>query len=145
MKKFVTYALIGLFATIAVAIDAPEKDAIEAKEKAAWQAYKDKKGDEFKKLLSPNYTSVSADGIQDLQKEMDGMQKSELKSFSIMDYNVVSDEPDTVVSTYKVTMQSTTDGKDVSGTYICASVWKKQNGEWYVLFHTNVKEENPPG
>jgi len=111
MKKFITFAMISLFATIAVAIAAPDKDAIEANEKAAWQAYKDKKSDEFKKFLSPNYTAVSADGIQDLQIEMDGMQKSDLKSFSIMDYNVVSDEPDTVVSTYKVTCNPLPTGK----------------------------------
>ena len=37
MKKYITYAMTALFATIAVSIAAPDKDAMTAKEKAAWQ------------------------------------------------------------------------------------------------------------
>ena len=47
MKKYITYAMTAFFATIAVSIAAPDKDAMMAKEKAAWQAFKDKKSDEF--------------------------------------------------------------------------------------------------
>ena len=51
MQKYITYAMTALFATIAVSIAAPDKAAIEAKEKAAWQAFKDKKADDFKKVV----------------------------------------------------------------------------------------------
>jgi len=40
MKKQITYTAIALFATLAISIAAtPDQAALEAKEKAAWQAY----------------------------------------------------------------------------------------------------------
>ena len=41
MKKYIAYALTAFFATIAISIAAPNKEAIMAKENAAWQAFKD--------------------------------------------------------------------------------------------------------
>ena len=44
MKKQITYLMIALLATIAVSNAAPpDKATMEGKEKAAWQAFKDKK------------------------------------------------------------------------------------------------------
>ena len=49
MKKLITYTVMALLATIAISFAAPnDKEAIISKEKAAWQAFKDKKADEFK-------------------------------------------------------------------------------------------------
>ena len=76
-----------------------------------------------------------------MQKELADMQKWDMKSFAISDYKVSSDAPGTVVTTYKVAVEGTYDGKDQSGTYNAASVWKKQKGEWQAIFHTNVKEQ----
>lgn len=62
MKKMITYIATALLATIAISFAASgDKDAIISKEKAAWQAYKDKKTDEFKKLLSMDLVTVYAD------------------------------------------------------------------------------------
>jgi hypothetical protein len=56
--------LLALLATIAISFAAPDnKEAIISKEKAAWQAYKDKKADEFKKLVSADLVTVYADGM----------------------------------------------------------------------------------
>ena len=143
MKKYITYAMTALFATIAVSIAAPDKDAMMAKEKAAWQAFKDKRSDEFRKLLHADFMGVYADGIQTLQKELDSMKKWDMKSFSFSDFNVVSPDPDTATMTYKVIVEGTSEGKDASGTYNAGSVWRKHNGEWRAIFHTNTKEEKP--
>jgi hypothetical protein len=143
MKKYITYAMTALFATIAVSIAAPDKDAMMAKEKAAWQAFKDKRSDEFRKLLHADFMGVYADGIQTLQKELDSMKKWDMKSFSFSDFNVVSPDADTATMTYKVIVEGTSEGKDASGTYNAGSVWRKHNGEWRAIFHTNTKEEKP--
>ena len=143
MKKYITYAMTALFATIAVSIAAPDKEAIMAKEKAAWQAFKDKKPDDFKKVVDGDMVGVYAEGISDMKKELDDMQKWDMKSFAISDYNAISDEPDVIVTTYKVTIEGTYDGKDASGTYIAGSVWKMEKGAWLAIFHTNVKEAKP--
>jgi len=60
-----------LFATVAISIAGPDKDTVLAKEKAAWQAFKDKKSDDFKKLLSADFRGVYSDGIETLQKELE--------------------------------------------------------------------------
>jgi hypothetical protein len=145
MKKYITYAMTALFATIALSMAAPDTAAIEAKENAAWQAYKDKKADDFKKVVSADFLGVYAEGVSNLKKEMDDMQKWDMKSFAISDYNVVSAGADTMVSTYKVTVEGTYDGKDASGTMYCGSVWKMQKGAWMAIFHTNVAPAKPTG
>jgi hypothetical protein len=114
-----------------------------AKEKAAWQTFKDKKSDEFKKLLSADFMGVYSDDIYTLQKQMDGMQKWDMKSFSFTDMNVVFPDADTATVTYKVMVEGTYGGKDASGTYNAGSVWKKNKGEWHVVFHSDMKEEKP--
>src|SRR5437867_2569485 len=141
MKKYMTYAMAAFFATIAVSIAAPDKAAMEAKEKAAWQAFKDKKADDFKKLVDKDLRAVYAEGISNMQKELDDMQKWDMKSFEISDYDMFSDEKDVIVATYKVKVEGTVDGKDMSGTYNAGSVWKLENGKWLAIFHTNIKEE----
>ena len=133
--------MTALFATIAVSIAAPDKAAMEAKEKAAWQAFKDKKADDFKKVVAADFLGVYAEGISNMKKEMDDMQKWDMKSFAISDYNIVSAGAGTMMSSYKVTIEGTYDGKDASGTYNAGSVWRMKKGEWQAIFHTNVKQE----
>ncbi len=140
MKKYITYSIIAFFATIAVSMAAPDKAALMAKEKAAWQAFEDKKADDFKKVVAADFLGVYAEGVSDMKKEMDDMQKWNMKSFAISDYNVVSAGADTMMSSYTVTIEGTYDGKDASGTFNAGSVWRMKNGEWQAIFHTNVKQ-----
>jgi hypothetical protein len=139
MKKLLTCTLAVLLATMAISLAAPDRDTLMKKEKAAWQAFKDKKPDDFKKVVSENMAAVYAEGISDMAKELADMQKWEMKSFKISDFKVSSDEPDTAMSTYTVVIKGTYGGKDASATYYAGSVWKKQGGEWKAIFHTDVK------
>jgi hypothetical protein len=147
MKKYISYTMMALLGTVALSTAASTEDVMQEKEKAAWQAFKDKKTDDFKKVVSPNLVAVYAEGMSDLQKELADMQKWDMKSFAISDYKVTSDGSDTVVTTYKVTIEGAYDGKDQTGTYNAASVWKKQKGkgEWQAIFHTNVKQAPATG
>jgi hypothetical protein len=141
MNKLIIYITTALLATIAISFAAPnDKEAIIDKEKAAWQAYKDKKADDFKKLLSTDLVSVYADGMHNLQQEVDGMAKTDMKSFDLSDFNVVFPNPKTAIITYKAKVEATSDGKDVSGSYNVGSVWHMAKGQWIGIFHTDVKE-----
>src|SRR6267143_1035443 len=141
MKKYLAYAVIALIASIGVSIASPDKAAIEAKEKAAWQAFKDKKADDFQKVVDKDFKGVYAEGVSDMAKELSDMKKWDMKSFAISDYTAFSDENDVIVTTYTVKIEGTMDGKDASGTYNAGSVWKLENGAWMAIFHTNVKAE----
>src|SRR5438094_712208 len=105
MKKYISYTMIALLATVAVSTAATNEDAMMEKEKAAWQAFKDKKPDDFKKVVSAKLVAVYTEGMSDMQKELADMQKWDMKSFAISDYKVTSDGSDTIVSTYKVAVE----------------------------------------
>ena len=144
MKKHLRYAIIAFFATVAVSIAAtPDKAAMEGKEKAAWQAFKDKNEADFKKLVDKDIRCVYDTGVSNMAKELDAMKKWDMKSFEISDYDIFSDEKDVIVSTYTVKVEGTFDGKDVSGTYNAGSVWKKEGNNWLAIFHTNIKQAAP--
>ena len=145
MKKLICYTTIASFATIALAIAAPTKDAMMEKEKAAWQAFKDKNEAAFKKVVDKDFRGVYSEGTSDMQKELDDMKKWDMKSFEISDYDMFSDEKDVVVATYQVKLEGTLDGKDMSGIYNAGTVWKQENGKWMAIFHTNVRPEKPSG
>jgi hypothetical protein len=132
--------MIALLATVVGSIAAPSNDEMMAKETAAWQAFKDKDADGFKKVVDQDMIGVYEDGISDMAKEMSDMQKWDMKSFKISDYKSHSDEKDVVVASYIVTIEGTYDGKDAGGTFNAGSVWKMENGKWLAIFHTNIKQ-----
>src|SRR5882757_8466440 len=98
MKKYLTYAIAAFIATTVVAIASPEAEVLQSNEKAAWQAFKDKKADDFKKVVAANFVGVYAEGVSNMKKEMDDMQKWDMKSFAISNYNIVPDGADTIVA-----------------------------------------------
>ena len=141
MKKCITYSLVTFFAIAVAAFAAPDKAAIEAKEKEAWQTFKDKNAEGFKKVVDKDFKGVYAEGLSDMDKELSDMKKWDMKSFAISHYTAFSDEKDVMVTTYMVKIEGTFDGKDASGTYNCGSVWKLEGKDWLAIFHTNVKAE----
>jgi len=141
MKKYISYSLVALFALAVATIAAPDKEAIMAKEKAAWQSFKDKDAAGFQKVVDKDFMGVYAEGLSDMAKELSDMKKWDMKSFTISDYKSFSDEKDVIVTTYVVKVEGTYDGKDASGTMNAGSVWKMENGQWMAIFHTNVKQE----
>ena len=141
MKKSLSYAVAVLLAGVAVSFAGPDKAAVEAKETAAWQAYKDKNADAFKKVVDKDIRCVYADGVSNMAKELDDMKTWDIKSFEFSNFDMFSDEKDVIVTTYTVKLDATAGGKDMSGTYNAGSVWKEENGKWLAIFHTNVKQE----
>jgi hypothetical protein len=143
MKNLIPYTIVALFTTIAVSIaETPDKAAMEAKEKSAWQAFKDKNADAFKKIVDKDIRCVYANRVStSLQNELSDMQKWDMKSFEFSDFDMFSDEKDVIVTTYKVKLEGTVDGKDMSGLYNAGSVWKLEDGQWLAIFHTNIKAE----
>jgi hypothetical protein len=147
MKNQIIYVMTALLAVIAVSNAAtPDKGAMEAKEKSAWQAFKDKNSDAFKKVVDKDIRCVYADRVStSLQNELADMQKWDMKSFEFSDFDMFSDEKDVIVTTYKVKVEGSVDGQDASGNYNAGSVWKLENGQWLAIFHTNVKAASSNG
>ena len=110
-------------------------------EKSSWEAYKNKQADAFKALMSKDYYGVYAEGVKTLDAEVADMAKSDLRDYSFSDIKVVFPHPKMAVMTYKVKLQGTADGKDMSGTYNSGSVWVQQGGKWVGAFHTESKTQ----
>ena len=108
-------------------------------EKSAWEAYKNKQADAFKALMSNDYYGVYAEGIKNLDAEVADMAKSDLREYSFADVKVVSPHPKMAVMTYRAKVQATADGKDISGTYNCGSVWLQKGEKWVGAFHAESK------
>jgi len=120
---------------------AANESTISDLEKSAWEAYKNKQADAFKALMSKDYYGVYAEGMKTLDGELAAMPKSDLREYSFSDIKVVFPHPKMAVMTYKVTVQATADGKDVSGTYNSGSVWVQEGGKWVGAFHTESKAQ----
>jgi hypothetical protein len=134
--------MTALLITAAISFAAPPDSAtMEAKEKTAWQSFKDKNKADFEKVVSADFCGVYYNGIYDMQKEVADMQNWDMKSFTLSDYKTVAAGQGTVIATYVVKVEGTYNGKDASGTFNCGSVWKKHKGEWQAIFHTNVKQQ----
>jgi hypothetical protein len=115
--------------------------AIVNSEKSAWEAYKNKQTDAFKKYLAADYCGSYAEGIKNLDNEVGDMMKSDVRDYSISDMKVVLPSADVALTTYKATLQSSSAGQDTSGQYNVASVWIKKDGKWLVIFHTDAKSD----
>ena len=76
-----------------------DEDMIIAREKATWQTYVDKRADDFKKLVSPDLVAMNANGVTNLQEELETMSNSETKSFAFSDVKVVTPDANTAIFT----------------------------------------------
>lgn len=139
MKKIFTCTIAALLVTSVCTFASPNESKLMEREKAAWQAFKDKDAAAFKKIVGPEMVGLYDDGVSDLAKEIADMQKWDMRSFELSDYKTTSERPSVVVSTYVVKIEGTYNGKKASATYNCGSVWQKHNGEWRATFHTNVR------
>jgi len=147
-KKFILFC-VTLIAVVSVCLaqaspakpakSASNETAITHLETSAWEAYKNKQADAFKKLMSEDYCGEYAEGIKNLDREVADMAKTDLRDYSLADMKVVFPSADVAVITYKTTIQQTSEGKDMSGTYNSGSIWVKKGGKWLEVFHTEVK------
>jgi len=120
---------------------ASNQTAITDLEKSAWESYKNKQADAFRKLMSKDYYGTYAEDIKNLDREVADMAKTDLRDYSLTDMKVVFPSADVAVITYKATIQQTSEGKDMSGTFNSGSIWVKKGGKWLEVFHTEAKAQ----
>jgi len=120
---------------------ATKEAAIVKLETAVTEAFKDKQTEAFRKYLAPEFSAIDTEGVKDADAEIEDMQKTDLKNYSFADMKVTLLNPKMAVATYKVTTQSTSSGRDTSGTYYAATVWNKRGGKWLAVLHTFVKAQ----
>src|SRR6184192_4271271 len=66
----------------------PSEADIVAKEKAAWDAFRKKDADAFKKMLAPDYIEIFSDGPHDVTHALDGMKDTEISDVTFADWKM---------------------------------------------------------
>jgi hypothetical protein len=126
----------------AVSLQAQSKEAVEealqSKEQAGWQAWKDKDTKPFNEMLPENAINI-AGGMMDNGKSniMKGMVAAScaIASFSLSDFAYMWLDKDTVLMTYKASQDGTCGGTKIAPKVIASSIWQKQGGKWVSPFH----------
>ena len=140
MNKKLTFFAAAFFATAAMSIAISESEALVDREKAVWNAFRDKKVNELKKLVSTDVSAVYPDGIYNFQQRLDGMSKMTMTSFAVGNFNVSMLSADLAMISYKAKVKNA-DGS--SSELNCGTVWKMQNGEWKAIFHADMPAGPP--
>lgn len=129
------------------AVAPPSEADMIAKEKAAWDAFKRKDADGFKKLLAPEYVEVHDSGVAEGSKVVDDMKDVELSDVTFADWKMTTIDKDLVLLTYTTTQKGTYKGQAFpEGPYRNAAAWVNRNGEWLAVYfqETRVSKEMPP-
>ena len=111
------------------------------RETALWEIVKNKQVDAFRKYYADNYRGVSSDGVKDINQEVEGVRNVDLRDYSLTDTKVVFPNKDTAVLTYKVTVEGSYQGQDISGVYYASSVWVNEGGKWLAILHAEAKAQ----
>jgi hypothetical protein len=120
---------------------ASKEATIEKLEKALTDAFKSKQANAFRQYLAPEFSAIGAEGVKDADAEIADMHNTNLSNYSFADMKVNLLSSKMAVATYKVTTQSTSSGRDTSGTYYAATVWNKRGRKWVAVLHTLVKAQ----
>ena len=143
MKRSSVVSMLSLALLLsAVSLQAQSKDAVEkalqSKEQAGWQAWKDKDSKAFEEMLPENSINI-AGGMMDSGKSniIKGMASANcaVASFSLSDFAYMWLDKDTVLMTYKANQDGTCGGTKIPGKVIASSIWQKQAGKWVSPFH----------
>ena len=122
--------------------NATVEKALESKEKAGWQAWKDHNPKLVEEFISENAVNIAdgevAKGKQQVLKNITDT-GCVVNSFSLSDFSYMWLDKDTVVMTYSATQDATCQGKKQAGKVLAASIWQKKGGKWLSPFHQETE------
>jgi hypothetical protein len=123
----------------------PSEADIIAKEKAAWDAFRRKDADAFKKMLAPDYTEIFWDGVHDSSHALAGMNDAQISDFTFADWKMTTIDKDAVLLTYTANVKGTFKGNAIpEGPYHEASAYVNRNGEWLAIYYQETLAKPAP-
>jgi hypothetical protein len=132
--------------TAAPKMAAPSEADIIAKEKAAWDAIKQKDYAAFGNMLASDYVEVTDQGVMDKAGIVADVKDFILTDVTFADWKMSLIDNDAAILTYSLTQKATYKGKDVPpGPYRAAAAWVNRDGKWQAFFYqqTPVKPMPP--
>jgi hypothetical protein len=125
----------------------PSEADLVAKEKSAWDTFKKKDADGFKKLLAADYLEVTDSGLKDTAATVASMSDITIDDVTFSDWKMTPIDKNAALLTYKVTVKGKVKGEDIPpGPYFEASAYVNRNGDWVAIYYQetlNKKMEGP--
>lgn len=115
---------------------APTEAEATAKEKAAWDAIKNKDYEGFASMLAADQIFVGPDGVYDKAGTINGLKTFELIEAIFSDWRFLPIDSDAFVITYTANVRSRMDGKDMPAeSWRNSSAWVNRDGKWVSVYH----------
>jgi len=112
--------------------------ALEAKEQAGWQGWKDHTSAPVEAMTPEDAIDIAdgtvARGKQEVLRQL-ASGGCDVNSFALSDFSFLWLDKDTVLMTYTATQDATCSGRKQAGKVIASSVWQKRGGKWVSPFH----------
>lgn len=120
-----------------------EADAI-AKEKAIWDAIKNKDYDGFSNSLAAEQLEILPEGVSDKAQSIAGVKQFEPSELTFTDWKFVPIDKDSFILTYSVTMKGKYRGKEFPAeTARASSAWVNRAGKWEAIYHQETPVRPP--
>lgn len=118
-----------------------EGDAL-ALDRMLWQAAMDRRIDDFRAMMAPEYVGVYARGFVTADDDAAVTATMEIASFRFEDGRTSQLSPDLLLTTYITVLDATVGGvRDISGRYASTSVWRTADasGAAALLYHAESR------
>jgi|SRR5579863_5897735 len=136
--SMLSFALLLSAVSLQAQSNAEVEKALQTKEQAGWQAWKDKDWKPFNEWLPENSINIVGgamdSGKANIMKSM-ASANCAIASFSLSDFAYMWLDKDTVLMTYKASQDGTCGGTKIPPKVIASSIWQKKGGKWISPFH----------
>jgi hypothetical protein len=120
-----------------------EADAI-AKEKAIWDAIKNKDYDAFSNFLAAEQLEILPEGVSEKAQSLEGVKQFEPSELTFSDWRFMPIDKDSFILTYSVTMKGKYRGKEFPAeTARASSAWVNRAGKWEAIYHQETPVRPP--
>jgi hypothetical protein len=121
-----------------------EAEAV-AREKAAWDAIKNKDYDAFANMLANEQIFVAPDGVYDKAGTVDGVKTFEPTEVNFSDWKFVPVDKDAVLIIYTTDVKAKMNGKEMPPEKVRSSTaWVNRDGKWLSIYHQECPVKPPP-
>jgi hypothetical protein len=121
-----------------------EAEAI-AKEKAIWDAIKNKNYDAFTDMLASDQIEVLDDGVHDKAASVAGVKQFEPSELTFSDWKFLSIDKDAFIVAYTVAVKAKYQGKELPLSSVRgSSAWVYRDKKWLAVFHQECEVKPAP-
>jgi hypothetical protein len=139
MRTTLSFLVLALAATPLAAQGPTTAQVLQQRERAVWKSVQTNDTVAFQRFLAPDYSALYNSGPASALEEIHSVAHTKLTSLSFSDFLAKPLAPGRMLLTYRVNLEGSVDGHDISDTYWSASIWRRQgDGRWMLVFHTEA-------